>query len=267
MNSPFARLRIEMKDMGVDMQHWQDVDDDSLFVAALSLSGLMHPTGLGMVEIAAGSLSSDDLNVAIRGSRGMHNADAWIRGDLMQYVRNTHYEGGDIPRDEMRKWSVQFGVSWQRLLNNMTTSAAWQIDERYLSSQLSNTHHELLNALNKEERVLWAERAISEDISAGGLRALLREDGLSVKPVYDAEGAKIGTEAEFLSEAFDESYAVTVIASWIANEMEKGLGVAAASQNVLGQFRKAGLIRFPARTWQNAMPTQAGSTEDDDEDE
>lgn len=263
---PFQRLAIQMKDMNIDVSHWQDVDDDTLFVAALSTSGLIHPSGLGTVTLDAGSLSEEDLQVAIRGSRGMHNADSWVRGDLMVYVRDTHYNGGDIPREELIKWATQFGTSWKRLLNNMTTSAAWDMEYRYPSSLLSNTHHEILNALPLDERVVWAERAISEGMSSGTLRRILREDGLSIKPVYDEVGEKVGEEAEFLSETFDETYAIDVIASWVQKEMAKGVSVKVACQNVLLTFRKASLIRFPARTWQNAM-TNSGMVASNGEDE
>lgn len=244
----------------VAMTELFDLEDDTPFVSAVLSSGLVAPNMSGLL-LDNVDLTNEDLHVIVRASRGIHAGDAWIRGDLMLHIKNTKYKGEDIPRADLMQYADWFGCHYKRLLNNMTTSAAWPIDSRMSSSVMTNTHHEVMNALSVEERVLWIERVVGEKMSAMKLRQELAQDGLVFKKTHDEQGNHVGYEAEFISEKFDPNIAIGRMWEWYENELENGVTPRNAFENVLNSFRTAGLISFPSKNW---LRTMIGKDEEED---
>jgi len=253
---------MEMGNLGITagINDIDNVENDAPFLAAVMSSGLVAPGMIGL-NLDDTTLSKVDLDVLVRASRGMHQGDAWIRGDIMNHIRQTTYRGGDIPRPHLMEHAKHFGCHYKRLLNNMTTAAAWKIEYRYGSEMLTYSHHEALNALPQDERTIWAERAIAENITANELRTLLKDDGLAIRQVYDAEGQVTHLESEFMSEKFEPSTAVAKMWAWYDAELKKGTTPKVAFENVMHTFRKAGLVVFPARAWQAGLITHPVQSE------
>lgn len=218
---------------------------------------------------------SASLRIAARGSRGLAAADAWIRGDIAnawltvttlwsqrhmnrksQAQMLEDAKATPMPRrDVLMQIAQMMGVSVKRLENNMTTCRAWKHEDRYPSSMLSNSHHEVLNSLEPSLRKEWAERAITESLSVAKLRSLLQEEGLSIKVEYDDKGNVVGQTAEFVAEGYSAAKSIHTIANWYEHTRSKHpyFSEKGALIQVLETFERAGLITFKATAWQNAV--------------
>jgi hypothetical protein len=233
-------------------------------------------------EVKRGEESLAAIRVAIRGARAMHGADSWVRGDLawayltaisLSHIDNWSNRSKEdaektlanfrehqlvVPRREQLKELAQmFGVSVKRLENNMTTAKAWKHEDRYPSHMLSNSHHEVLNALSPELRTEWAERIIAESLSVGRVREMLKNEGISIKVEYNESGDVVEQHAEFVAEPFKAEQAIHTIGQWYESERKRFSWMTEKQvlTNVLETFERAGLLRFPLTPWQNAIAT------------
>lgn len=244
-----------LRDAGVSdasLANISDVENDAPFIAAVMNSGLIAAGMTGLRTLDRDELSPTDLDVLVKASRGMHAGDAWIRGDIMLYVRNNRYNGGDIPRTHMEEYAKQFGCSAKRLINNMTTSAAWELGTRYPSNMLGNTQHEMLNALPANERVAWAERAIAEGMTVVQLRDSLLLDAAAVHVTTAASGLTV-SEPGFISDAITPIDAARHMYKWYEAEIAKTGSPKQAFENVILSFHENGLLKFPLSKWAAAM--------------
>ena len=285
----------------------REIEEDAPFLTALMNSSWYQRNGLGVTVpdeffmlgtnetreedvISKADESIAALTIAMRGVRALHNADSWVRGDLAwayitlmgmlpyRYSQRLNEENAKsmverarnrpVPRRaELLPIAQIFGVSVKRLENNMTTSKAWKLDDRYPSHLMSNSHHEVLNALSPELRSEWAERIIAESMSVGRVRALLKEEGISIKTEYNTVGDVVSQTAEFVAEPFKAETAIHTIASWYESERasNKWMNEKQVLTSVLETFERAGLLRFPLTPWQNAIATGSHITKQKDE--
>lgn len=276
-----------------------EIEEDSLFLASLMTSSWIDARGLGLnipedfyeslmeggrddAQAMVVARSMYAIDAAVRGVRAMHAADAWVRGDLalLKLAANNirsrtwrgrtnvspeqmaEYRNPVVPRrEELLRIANELGVSVKRLESNMTTAKAWKLEDRYPSSQLSNSHHEVLNPLSPELRKEWAERAIAEQLSVGALRKLLREEGLSITVEYNEKGDVVGQVVDFTGEPFKAETAIHTIAAWYESERAKSIKNTPwrtekqVLTDVLETFERTGLLRFPLTPWQNALAT------------
>jgi len=247
-----ARMAIqELSNIGIEatLADLEAVDDNVPLVMAMMGSGLVAPGMRGLVLVGS-DLSRADMDVLMRASRGMHQGDSWIRGDLMNYIRESEYAGGDIPKSDMDSFARQFGCSPKRLQNNMTTCAAWEINDRYDSALLTHTHHEVLTPLGADDRSEWAERCISETISVTKLREMLAEEAgaltLTATPTN-------GTTPAPTIAVFDNTYALKTMFSAYENECKKTKSEHVAFENMMHMFLSNGLVTLPQAKWEAAL--------------
>jgi hypothetical protein len=247
-----ARLALqELSNVGIDatLADLENVDDNVPLVMAMMGSGLMAPGMRGLV-LTGSDLSHADMDVLIRASRGMHQGDSWIRGDLMNYIRESEYAGGDIPKQDMDSFARQFGCSPKRLQNNMTTCAAWDVNDRYDSALLTHTHHEVLTPLVGEQRSEWAERCISETLSVTRLRELLAEEAGALNLSATVLPATNGVTPTV--HVFDNTYALNTMWDWYINECKK-VDEKMAFGNMFQTFLSNGLVTLPQAKWEAAL--------------
>lgn len=219
-----------------------EVEDNTPLVAAVMTSGLVA-SGMKGLLLTDNDLSPVDYDILIRASRGIHSGDSWIRGDLMNHIRMTEYNGGDIPKQALDAFAFQMGVSPKRLQNNMTTCAAWELSDRYDSSLLSHTHHEVLAPLDVTVRAEWAERCISEGISVNTLRVLLSEEANAVDP--DPQPKTIAAKGDPL----DLNACIEVMYKWFSNEVIKTNNSKTAFENTIHSYIDNGLLHLPDAKW------------------
>lgn len=238
-----------------------DVDNNTPLVAAVMTSGLVAGGMRGLV-LDGSDLSAIDLDILVRASRGMHAGDAWIRGDLGNYIREAQYGGGEIPKTDINRLANQMGCSPGRLQNNMTTCATWALEDRYDSGMLSYTHHEELNALDPDARKEWAERAISESMSAVVMRKLLAEDDVAIVPNHNADGEVVSKTPVKLSEKVDEQVCIERLWAWYVDEVKKTTTTKAAFENVMHSFIGSGLVILPVGKWRAALALNSANLAD-----
>jgi hypothetical protein len=248
--SPAYNIQQVLLERDYDESAWNEMDDDS-YVTALMHSTWFRTTGMTIPKTATDA----DLFVVMRGSRALHGCDAWVRGDIINWIRDNRYQGGDIPRDELVKIAKELGVaSAKRLLNNATTARMWPIEQRYPAHELTYSHHEELNKLPASERLAWAERAVSEGLSIAALRAALEDDAVSIDP----EAGSGSEQVSFASEKVDKKLAVKMLAKAIAQEAVNVGNVQLGAENVLTNYLSVGMLRFPAKAWAQVMSAITG---------
>jgi len=248
-----ARLALqELSNVGIDatLADLEAVDDNVPLVLAMMNSGLIAPGMRGLV-LTGSDLSRADMDVLMRASRGVHSGDSWIRGDLMNYIREAEYAGGDVPKADMAGFARQFGCSPKRLQNNMTTCAAWDVNDRYDSALLTHTHHEVLASLAGEARSEWAERAISETLSVTKLRELLAEEATALMTAGMAVISSNGSTPAV--QVFDNTYALNTMYDWYENECKKTKDERMAFANMMQTFLSNGLVTLPQAKWEAAL--------------
>lgn len=247
-----ARMAVNaLRDIGVadaNLANLTDVDNDAPFLQALMGSGLIANGMTGLKLSDKDDLSHSDVDVLIKASRGMHAGDAWIRGDIMLHIKQVKFGGRDIPTAQFEQLAKQFGCSAKRLMNNLTTSSAWSLDERYNSDLLSNTQHEILNQFTGTVRTAWAERAIAESMTVAQLRDAVKLDGASVQVTTDTQGETVA-EVGFISDSITPIDAVRHIYRWYETEFAKTGSSRQAFENVMLSFHENGLLNFPLRKW------------------
>jgi len=268
--SPAYLLKQDMTAHAYDLEAWEELEGES-YLRAVVGSGWYSSTGLSIPDGA----TEADMLVAMRASRTLHTSDAWVRGDIINWLRDNKFGGGEIPHSELDKIAAELGVaSSKRLLNNATTARAWPQHLRHPAGELSYSHHEELNALPEAEKRAWAERAIAESLTIAALRALLNDDSVSIGDVEvsvdGAGGAGAVTHTEqvtFASEKLDKKQALDVIANAIAVEFArktKGSTLKAVAASVLLSFMQEGMLRLPAKAWKDAfanLPAQGAGGE------
>jgi hypothetical protein len=251
--SPAYLIRNTVVDSGYAPESWGELSDGA-YVAAMTGSEWFTNTGLLIPDDA----TEADILVAMKASRTLHQSDAWVRGDLIEWVRKNKFHGGDIPREELEKIANELGVaSVKRLLNNATTARSWPIEYRHPAFELTYSHHEALNALPLAEKQAWAERAIAEGMSINALRDAIKNDRVSI--TQDGEA----TDVSFASEKLNHRVVRGVIARAISadaariaqtngTEITESI-VRAAASTVLLAYERALMIKYPAKPWLDAL--------------
>lgn len=248
-NSPAYQLRNELIEKDYDPSVWTEMEDTS-YLRAMTGSPWFQSVGLAIPTTATDA----DLLVAMRGSRALHQSDAWVRGDIINWIRDNRYGGGDIPRETLEKFADELGVaSAKRLLNNATTAKAWPLAQRHPAGELSYSHHEELNAYPDAERQAWAQRAASEGMTIAVLRQALQDDIVTVDSNGTQVVGAIMEEVSFASEKLNKRQAIKIIAASIESEAQKGKSVRLAAENVLANYLALGMLRLPARAWVETM--------------
>lgn len=261
-----ARLAlVELSNVGIDatLADLENVDDNVPLVTAMMNSGLIAPGMRGLV-LTGSDLSRADVDVLMRASRGVHQGDSWIRGDLMNYIRESEYGGGDVPKEDMVRFAQQFGCSPKRLQNNATTCAAWAINERYDSALLTHTHHEVLASFPVDERSDWAERCISESLSVTRLREMIAEEASALQLIATTLNGTAPTAAATAQamQVFDNAYALDTMYEWYANESKK-VSPRIAFGNMMQTFISNGLVTLPQAKWQAALARSMNGAKND----
>lgn len=271
-NSPAYLLRNTLIEEDIDTGVWQELPD-SYYVHAMTASQWFTTTGL---DIPADATEAD-VAVALKASRAMHQSDAWVRGDLIEWLRVHKYNSNDIPRQDLMKLADELGVaSFKRLLNNATTARAWPLEYRHPAFELSYSHHEELNALPLVEKQAWADRCIAEGLSISALRTLLHDDAVSITPEGTPDSNGVQTQVvSFSSEKVDTKTCAAHMASAVAKECTRLANgkpitlstIITATENVLVSYHSVHMVKFPARAWADALGTQAASNGKGDDEE
>ena len=94
-------------------------------------------------------------------------------------------------------------------------------------------------------------------MSVGLVRRLLKDEGISIKTEYNEVGDVISQTAEFVAEPFSAETAIHTIAQWYESERKRYSWMTEKQviTQILENFERAGLLRFPLTPWQNAIAT------------
>lgn len=255
--SPASVLTNSIVENEYDTTAWEEMPDE-MYAKALVESDWFHSTGVDIPDDATDA----DVSVIAMASRSLHSSDAWIRGDIVEWVRKHKFNGGKIPETVMQQLAKQMGVnSLSKLRNNANTSASWPFALRFPPSQMSYSHHAELNGKSPEEKMEWAERVIAEGMTIVALRDALTNDSITVVG-NNGNGVASPTPTKFASDVFDVETAMDVLAIDLQNKSME------ACKTVLMNYWKSHLIKFPPSYWVASMPsiftgTQAAEEEDD----
>lgn len=92
-NSPAYLLRNTMIEKDIEPSAWAELEDGE-YVQAMTQSQWFRTNGLDIPADA----TEEDILIAMRASRTLHQSDSWVRGDLIEWMRNNKFGGGEIPK-------------------------------------------------------------------------------------------------------------------------------------------------------------------------